>query len=338
MTQNAGLTGDFMLQAHQNKLNLFIENFQAMKNYLPFRLGFSKTLVAFMFAARSRPVDIEGVERVKHKLHGQPIKQSRFRHAAELFLWTELALSDREDFLIEQAEKAYSLLREQRMAGAWVNGYIALQMAEHLEETAFAEHVRRLVYFKKAMRLNHKLVAGRHCAVLVSMLLLAGVESDQLLERVEKAYALIKEHSRQRLSNYTAAIVLALAEDVEMQVLRYLKLGESCKKYHLSVFNRYNANSLALLSFLPMNFDEMGEELYRLTSYLRGQKGFSSLYAPQHTVAILTFGILFASFREAQAQGLVVEESSLSSEVLELAGRAVLAVADDQMRRAESSQ
>lgn len=327
-----------MLKLHQNKLDLFFENFKAMKRYMPLRLGFSKTLVAFLFAAQSQVVDLEGVERVKQKLRALPMKQNQFRHAAELYLWAELSLSKREDYLIEQAEKAYAVLREQRLAGAWANGYIALQMAEHLEESDFAEHVRRLAHFKRAMRFNHKLLIGRHSAILVSMLLIAGVDSSQLLERVEKAHLLLKDQARKGMRHYTAAIVLALAEDVEKQVLRYVKLGEACKKYQLSVFNRYSANSLALLSFLPLDFDEMGQELLQMTSYLRGQKDFSSLYAPQHTVAILTSGVLFSSFREVQVHEKKVEQSLLSSEVLELAGRAVLAVADDMIRRAESSQ
>ncbi len=327
-----------MLAIHQTKLDLFLENFHDMKSYMPLRLGFSKALAAFMFASQDRKVEIESIERVKQKLDAIAYKKTEFRHAAELYLWTELALSGKEDELIELANLAYNTLRQQGITDPWVNAYIALQMAEYLDVSEFEQHVKRLVVYRATLRINHKLRVGRHSTVLASMLLLTGIEPDLVLGRIEHAYALMKEHCPQRLRNYTAAIVLALAEDVEVQVRRFAKLGNICKKHGIAVFNRFSINSLALLSFLPLDDEWIGEVLFEMSTYLRTTKDFSALYAPKHTVAILTSSILLLGFYDSQREKGEDLGTHLNLEQLEIAERSVLAAADDLMRRAESSQ
>lgn len=323
-----------MQQAHRLKLDLFLENFQGLKHYLPFRLGFSKTMAAYLFAQRKQALNKEGIDRVKNKLSALPFKQSEFRHAAELFLWTELALSEDEDKLIERAGEAFALIHKNHLGDPWVKSVLALQMAQHLQPQNFEAHVKRLVFFKKTMRLNHRILAGRYYTVLVSALLLSGVDQIQLLGRIESAYALMKIHCPQRMRSYTAAVVLAFATDIEQQVQRYAELGEACKSRHLSVFNRYSVNSLALLSLLPVDFTALAEEMSEMHVYLRGQKDFSALYTPLHSVAILTTSVIVTSFSESQQ----VKTAELTAAEFWIADHAVLAVAEDLMRRAESSQ
>lgn len=326
-----------MLNGNQNKLDLFLNNFSAIKRYMPLRLGFSKTLMALMFALENQPVHIESVELVRELLDPQPLKKDAFCHAAELFIWSDLALSGRKDELSAKAEKAYEELREHRVGDAWVNGYLALQMAYGLSEEEFAEHAKYLQHFRKLLRLNHKIRIGRQAMILVSMLLISGVHEHQVLGRTERAFSFMKECCMPRMRYYTAALILALAEDVETAVDRYKRLGEACKAQGIAAFNRYSINSLAMLSLLPVRAEEIASELSEMGAYLRKQKSFGTMYTPEHTVAVLTGSIFSARYIEACENGQAHPPIDLSVEQLGLVQRVILAVADDVLRRAENS-
>lgn len=326
-----------MLKGNQYKLDLFLNNFSALKRYMPLRLGFSKTLMALLFALENKPVRIEAVEAVRDLLDPQPFRKDAFCHSAELLIWTELALSGREEELSAKSEAAYRELRAKRVGDAWVNSYLALQMAEGLDEAQFADHAKYLLHFKKLLRLNHKIRIGRQAMLLVSMLLIAGVNENEILGRTERAFAFMKERCMPRMRYYTAALILALSEDVETAVNRYKRLGEACKSERLAIFNRYSINALAMLSLLVLNAEDIAAELAEMGAYHRKQKSFGAMYAPENTIAVLTSSILFSTYVESCENGQAQPPHYLSIDDLKLVQRSVLAAADDLMRRAESS-
>lgn len=317
---------------NQRKLDLFLENFQEIKGYLPMRLGFARSLAALRYSMEGRRLEVAPIEAVRGRLDAVAVRQNAFRHAADLLVWSELALSEAREALIEQASEAYRLLREAHFSDARLMAFIALQMAAALPPERFPAHVELLRRFRRGMQFNQRLRSKRHASLLASQAILNGAQPERLNADTLVLQALAKGRCSVQLRPFSALEILAQDGEAERALARYAALAEACKRRRIAVANRYCPNSLALLSLLPGAADETARELSEMGAYLRAAQGFNEMYCPGNILLILLAPIYLSTALEEGRAGEGLDAAALRA----LSG-SVLALADDRLLRGESS-
>jgi len=286
----------------QEKLTLFIENYQAIKGDFIWHDNMAKRLAALCYAMEGKQVNIESI-RESHNLMKEELSVfSGFRGNLAIYIAASLSLRDDPSQLLTDTLHVHDLLKDAKF---WSGDYLsatAFEIAISAGKTDYNQIVTRTREFYDEMKSYHRFHIGQDDYIFMAMMALSNLN---VHDSALKANQLFRELKRELSSFISSGNVLHLAqmlvlgESTEACVDNMLRLNKVLRKRKVRLDKTYIAPSLGVLGLLPVDHYTLAEDLINARDYLRAQKGFGAFSVSiQELMLYAVSSIIYAYARD----------------------------------------
>lgn len=280
-----------MTEAMKNRLELFAENRQMIKEAFPWQNAMLYPICAKMYADKGLVVDTEKIKSCITLMKENTGALSGFRGIAKLSVATMLSLQDDPERALLDAKYVYELLRKEfRFSNFLV--FSAILIAQGTEKTEYEKKAQQTRAVYEEMKRNHRFLTSDEDSVFAALFALNDRRDSDELEEMEQCYRQLKPEFFSANAVQALSHVLALCEG---------NPGEKCDKT-LALFkmfeesgHRYGAGyelpTIGVLALAAPDLEQALRDTLAADAFLTEQKGFGNLAMGKKTRLMYAAGI-----------------------------------------------
>ncbi len=326
-----------MNREYQARLELFVDNVQAMKKHFKWHSGMMRRLAALLYTSEGVKIDGEAIRDSYDLIKKSTGLFSAFRGNIAVSIATLLSLADDRKRLLANVISVYDRMKEEKFRASDYLVMAAYQIAAQAESSQYARVVKRSKEFYDGMKAEHRLLTGRDDYIFAAMLGLSDVHTTAGIERMERLYGELKSKitSKNGLQTLTQVLVLG-AEDTKI-TSRVLELRDAFRRSGMRMDKEYTVSSLGVLALLPTSIDMIVDQVIDVYEFLRKQKGFSRWSVTKQELLLFSSALVaFKNVQDAQ-NGILTATISTSITNIIIAQQTAIAVAAASSAAASSS-
>lgn len=203
---------------------------------------------------------------------------SEFRGNMKIPLLCKMALSDYPEKYFENVETVYKLLNKSKWIGNEYKIIAAMTICDHVEESEYALFVDRTNDIYSRMKQEHPWLTSDEDIPLAAILAVSGLNVDQLIEEMERDYAILKKTFHDSNAVQSLSHVLALdAQPAEVKCAKVESIYNELKAIKHKYGSGYELATLGTLTMLDMAEQTVAKLIAEVDDYLKGQKGFGDI-------------------------------------------------------------
>lgn len=264
-----------MTDIKMNQRELLIRNRETMQNVFIWDTGMMHLCCAYVYTMRGRVADAASLKQTRKFMTDHVGAFSNFHSTARNVLISLLDLSDDPASLLDRAMQLYTPLKQKLSTSSYLP-VAAMLLAEHADPSSYEDLVIRTGNIFERMNDRHPfLISSEHYA-LCALMALSGQAEDDLIERTEQCYSILKDHfvlcgnDVQSMSH-----VMALKPgDIEARCARVLALTDAMKTLGNKWSGSYELPVLSVLSEDPRPVEALAAAIDENDKWLAKQKGF----------------------------------------------------------------
>ena len=291
----------------KNQLELFSANYQGIRKDFIWNDNMTKRLAASLYALEGKPINVENIKRCHQMIKKEVGIFSSLRGSLSVYLAAALSLRVDPERVLSDTLEAYKLLRKAKFHAGDYLVPAAFEIAIHGEKKRFEEIVSRAREFYTGMRKNHRLHIGQDDYIYSVMLALSPLEVATGVERVRLIFEeLRKNFGPFKSSNSILSLAQMLAvsgdpnKEEAIDFTPLIKLKNKLKKSKVRLDQTYTLPSLGILGQLPLENEEIAQNLIEARDFLRQQKGFSAFSVTNQELLMYAVSGISKTFADDQ--------------------------------------
>jgi hypothetical protein len=267
-----------MNQKITDKLTLFTENVQIMRNSFKWQHAGTKRLVALLYTLEGKVVDCGAVRESFDLIKREKGVFSMFRGNMHLFIAGMLSLDDSCRHRLADVSKVYDMLKVERFRPSDYLAVAAYLIVMDAKESNYGDVTRRAKQFYDEMKRNNWFHIGEDDYIFSVMLGLSDIDVVEGTERIKELHSRLKPEFKMAGGNSVQALsqMLTLGGKSDEALEHLLHLRNTLRSRRIKLDRAYTLPSLGALSLLPIEGEILAEDILEAQRYLRGQTGFGS--------------------------------------------------------------
>lgn len=256
------------------RLELFVENAQAVKKEFVWQNAMLKRLAALLYAAEDKMINLPAIRECHELIKENTGLFSSFRGNSAITVATLLSLRDNPARLLDRTLEIYEAMKQERFRASDYLVIAAYQIAANAADS-YAEKIARARAFYDGMKSDHRFLTGQDDYIFSAMLGLSDIDVTAGVERMEQLFQSLRGELHSSTGVQALAQVLVLggdsAGDSEGRVLALLT---ALRNEGLKPDRSYALSSLGVLALLPLDTDVIVKQVAETSELLRSKKGF----------------------------------------------------------------
>ncbi len=278
----------------------FIETRDAVRAAFRMENEYIYPVCAQIFLAADKPVEIEQLERCKALVKSSTSVFSSFRGNVKLPLLCMLAAGDDPEERWDRTRRYYALLKE----SFYGSEYLALG-AMLLSDAVPEEDVPALAARGKGlyqrMKKEHPFLTGQEDSVFALLLSQSARSDDELIEDMERCYALLKERFPSGNGLQAASHVLALSSEIPVdKTFRMIGIFNAIEEAGGKYGKDWQLPILAALSLGQRFQEDLSRDLLEIDALLSKRKGYKGVFGLDRRTRSMHAAMLLSLQHEAE--------------------------------------
>lgn len=254
--------------------NAFIENRNIIKNTFKWDSNYTYAVCANLFCSRQKTAQKEELLSCKRLVQEKTGAFSNFRGSLKLPAVTMLAIGSSPEAAMDQALDHYGTLKKEFHGSQYLA--LAALLLEDLGVRADAEaRVSRAKTLYRHMKKEHRLLTSAEDSVFAVLLAFSELPDDALMEDMEACYQILRRELRGGNAAQSASHVLAMtAGSPEEKTRRVIQIYQGLKEHGRNYGKNYELSTLAAVSVLDADPNQIVQDILDVDAFLAGQKGY----------------------------------------------------------------
>lgn len=232
---------------------------------------------AMLMTSKNTLADADKI-RECHKLFNKNTKVfSLYRQYLSAPIICKMAMSDDPLFYLEALKTVCDEIDDAKLFRSDYSIIAAMIIYENVELTEARSYINKTRMIYQKMKDEHPILTSSSDIVFAALLAVSDIDVDNLLLEMEENYKLLDGQimfaSNRELSRLLALDLGAPGQKSD----RFLYMNDELKARKMNFGRGYGLNTLALLSCLDIDTEEIMRMLQEVNDYLRVQKGFHGL-------------------------------------------------------------
>lgn len=256
----------------------FIEDRDAVHAAFRLENDYIYPVCAHIYLAAHKSVDRARLDECKALVKSTTGPFSSFRGNIKLPLLCMLASGEDPEARWARTQRCYALLKE-TFSGSEYLALAALLLADSVGEAELPALAARGRGLYQRMKKEHPLLTGQEDSVFALLLAQSARTDDELIEDMEKCYALLNERFPATDGLQTASHVLALSEEDPVdKAFRVISLFNTIENSGGKYGKDYQLPILAALSLDGRFAEDVAKDILEMDALLAKQKGYKGVF------------------------------------------------------------
>lgn len=262
----------------QSRCDLLAANKKALEKGFKWDNSTMSLAVAALFASQNKAVDVERLKECAAILKDKTNAFSEFRGNVKLLMIAKMSVSDNPEQYYVDVNTTYMKLKKSKIMGSEYKILAAMTICDYVGQGDPTPYIDKVNDLYAKMKKNHKILTGEEDIPFAAILAVSGIDTDVLIEDMEKDYAYLKKkfsagNPLQSLSHVLAVDSSTVEEKCEKVKAVYDALKASKHKFD----NGTGLPILGALSMLSATTDEIVADMIAADDYLKGIRGFGDM-------------------------------------------------------------
>ena len=289
-----------MNKTPQELVDRFIETRDAVRAAFRMENEYIYPVCAQIFLAADKPVEIEQLERCKALVKSSTSVFSSFRGNVKLPLLCMLAAGDDPEERWDRTRRYYALLKE-AFYGSEYLALGAMLLSDAVQEEDVPALAARGKGLYQRMKKEHPFLTGQEDSVFALLLSQSARSDDELIEDMERCYALLKERFPSGNGLQAASHVLALSSEIPVdKTFRMIGIFNAIEEAGGKYGKDWQLPILAALSLGQRFQEDLARELLEIDALLSKRKGYKGVFGLDRRARSMHAAMLLSLQHEAE--------------------------------------
>lgn len=262
-------------------IDLFIANKECVKKAFKWENEYMHPLCSLMYTSIHEEINIDRMKEAETLIKSKTGVLSEFRGSTRVAMMAQMALSDDMGAYFDAVKSVYDKLNEKKWFSSEYRIAAAMVIAQsEKDESKYDELVAKTNELMQKMREHHPWLTGDDDTGFAALLAVSGLETESVIEEMEKCYQLLKDSkkfsSANGMQSLSHALSLALGGSEE-KCNRVISIYEGLKEKKKKYGQTYELSALGGLALSDADVSELVEQIAEVDDYLKTQKGFGAL-------------------------------------------------------------
>ena len=302
----------------------FVEDRDAVRDAFKLENDYIYPVCAQIFLAADRSVDRTRLEECKALVKSTTGIFSNFRGNIKLPLLCVLAAGDEPEERWAKAQRAYALLKDEFFGSEYL-ALAALLLSDTVKEDDIPALAVRGKGLYQRMKKEHPFLTGQEDSVFALLLAQSDRSDDELIEDMERCYALLREHFPGGDGLQTASHVLALStEDPTDKAFRVVSLYNAIEAAGGKYGKDRQLPILAALTLGQRFAEDLARDILELDGFLATQKGYKGVFGMDKRTRIMHAAMLLSLSDQGRSQRATVNAAAQQTTLAMIAAQQAL--------------
>ena len=284
----------------QELVDRFIETRDAVRAAFRMENEYIYPVCAQIFLAADKPVEIEQLERCKALVKSSTSVFSSFRGNVKLPLLCMLAAGDDPEERWDRTRRYYALLKESFYGSEYL-ALGAMLLSDAVQEEDVPALAARGKGLYQRMKKEHPFLTGQEDSVFALLLSQSARSDDELIEDMERCYALLKERFPSGNGLQAASHVLALSSEIPVdKTFRMIGIFNAIEEAGGKYGKDWQLPILAALSLGQRFQEDLARELLEIDALLSKRKGYKGVFGLDKRARSMHAAMLLSLQHEAE--------------------------------------
>ena len=289
-----------MNKTPQELVDRFIETRDAVRAAFRMENEYIYPVCAQIFLAADKPVEIEQLERCKALVKSSTSVFSSFRGNVKLPLLCMLAAGDDPEERWDRTRRYYALLKESFYGSEYL-ALGAMLLSDAVQEEDVPALTARGKGLYQRMKKEHPFLTGQEDSVFALLLSQSARSDDELIEDMERCYALLKERFPSGNGLQAASHVLALSSEIPVdKTFRMIGIFNAIEEAGGKYGKDWQLPILAALSLGQRFQEDLARELLEIDALLSKRKGYKGVFGLDKRARSMHAAMLLSLQHEAE--------------------------------------
>lgn len=289
-----------MNKTPQELVDRFIETRDAVRAAFRMENEYIYPVCAQIFLAADKPVEIEQLERCKALVKSSTSVFSSFRGNVKLPLLCMLAAGDDPEERWDRTRRYYALLKESFYGSEYL-ALAAMLLSDAVQEEDVPALAARGKGLYQRMKKEHPFLTGQEDSVFALLLSQSARSDDELIEDMERCYALLKERFPSGNGLQAASHVLALSSEIPVdKTFRMIGIFNAIEEAGGKYGKDWQLPILAALSLGQRFQEDLAGELLEIDALLSKRKGYKGVFGLDRRARSMHAAMLLSLQHEAE--------------------------------------
>lgn len=289
-----------MNKTPQELVDRFIETRDAVRAAFRMENEYIYPVCAQIFLAADKPVEIEQLERCKALVKSSTSVFSSFRGNVKLPLLCMLAAGDDPEERWDRTRRYYALLKESFYGSEYL-ALGAMLLSDAVQEEDVPALAARGKGLYQRMKKEHPFLTGQEDSVFALLLSQSARSDDELIEDMERCYALLKERFPSGNGLQAASHVLALSSEIPVdKTFRMIGIFNAIEEAGGKYGKDWQLPILAALSLGQRFQEDLARELLEIDALLSKRKGYKGVFGLDRRTRSMHAAMLLSLQHEAE--------------------------------------
>ena len=289
-----------MNKTPQELVDRFIETRDAVRAAFRMENEYIYPVCAQIFLAADKPVEIEQLERCKALVKSSTSVFSSFRGNVKLPLLCMLAAGDDPEERWDRTRRYYALLKESFYGSEYL-ALGAMLLSDAVQEEDVPALSARGKGLYQRMKKEHPFLTGQEDSVFALLLSQSARSDDELIEDMERCYALLKERFPSGNGLQAASHVLALSSEIPVdKTFRMIGIFNAIEEAGGKYGKDWQLPILAALSLGQRFQEDLAGELLEIDALLSKRKGYKGVFGLDKRARSMHAAMLLSLQHEAE--------------------------------------
>ena len=289
-----------MNKTPQELVDRFIETRDAVRAAFRMENEYIYPVCAQIFLAADKPVEIEQLERCKALVKSSTSVFSSFRGNVKLPLLCMLAAGDDPEERWDRTRRYYALLKESFYGSEYL-ALGAMLLSDAVQEEDVPALAARGKGLYQRMKKEHPFLTGQEDSVFALLLSQSARSDDELIEDMERCYALLKERFPSGNGLQAASHVLALSSEIPVdKTFRMIGIFNAIEEAGGKYGKDWQLPILAALSLGQRFQEDLARELLEIDALLSKRKGYKGVFSLDRRARSMHAAMLLSLQHEAE--------------------------------------
>ena len=289
-----------MNKTPQELVDRFIETRDAVRAAFRMENEYIYPVCAQIYLAADKPVEIEQLERCKALVKSSTSVFSSFRGNVKLPLLCMLAAGDDPEERWDRTRRYYALLKESFYGSEYL-ALGAMLLSDAVQEEDVPALAARGKGLYQRMKKEHPFLTGQEDSVFALLLSQSARSDDELIEDMERCYALLKERFPSGNGLQAASHVLALSSEIPVdKTFRMIGIFNAIEEAGGKYGKDWQLPILAALSLGQRFQEDLARELLEIDALLSKRKGYKGVFGLDKRARSMHAAMLLSLQHEAE--------------------------------------
>ena len=300
----------------------YLEAREAVKSVFPMESEYSFPVAANIYVSAELSVDTARLADCKRLIKSEAGIFSNFRGSVFVPLACKLATSDDPQNRWDRAEANYAILKEHFMRSEYLALAALLLTDTDADVPAVAARGKAI---HRRMREAHPFLTGQEDAVFAILLAQSPRDDDALLADMEECYRLLDERFPKGDGIQAASHVLTLMDGTPQDKAgKVIALYDAIRSAGGKYGKEWQLAALAAFAADPAPVEEIVSDMFEVDAFLKGQKGYRSIFGYDSRTRMMHAAMLVATSRTQERPELVNAIAGQSAVAMIAAQQAML--------------